>query len=82
MAEEASSKVFQLYRLAYSLIFCRSLPEILETATTNLAKSTGARNAILWQFSASQASLNPAHLVLEEKSTRTRTVSLGSDFLG
>ncbi len=82
MAEEASSKIFQLYRLAYSLIFCRSLPEILETATTNLAKSTGTRNAILWQFSASQASLIPAHLQLEDKSTRTRTVSLGSDFLG
>src|SRR3990170_3629806 len=82
MAEEASSRVFQLYRLAYSLIFCRTLPEILETATGSLAKLVQARNAILWQFSATQAQLTPVQPLLEDKAIKTRNVSLGSDYLG
>ncbi|MCI0413594.1 GAF domain-containing protein [bacterium] len=82
MPEETSSKVFQLYRIAYSLIFCRSLHEVLEVATRDLAKSVQAVNSILWQFDPSQGTLNPVCTHLTEKGIKTRSVSAGADYLG
>jgi len=82
MPEEGTSKAYQLYRLAYSLIFCRSLQEVLEVATKELSKSVQARNAILWVFSPEHGTLEPASTVLSEKSVKTKSVSVGSDYLG
>ena len=82
MAEETSSKVFQLYRTAYSLIFCRSLHEVLEVATRDLAKSVQAMNAILWQFDPAEGTLNPVTTHFSDKGIKTRGVSAGADYLG
>lgn len=82
MAEEVGSKIFQLYHFAYSLIFCRSLQEIYQLACEALAKSVEAKNAVLWQFSAQEARFFPIHSYLENKSTKTRNVQIGSDYLG
>jgi GAF domain-containing protein/multidrug resistance efflux pump len=82
MPEESTSKVFQLYRLAYSLIFCRNLQEILQSALATVAKTLQARTAILWQFSSAEGSLVPVQVVLEDKSIKTKNVALGSDYLG
>ena len=82
MPEETSSKVFQLYRIAYSLIFCRSPQEVLEVATRDLAKSVQATNAILWQFDPNHGVLNPASTYFTDKSIKTRSVSAGADYLG
>jgi RND family efflux transporter MFP subunit len=82
MPEETSSKVFQLYRIAYSLIFCRNLQEVLEVATRDLAKSVQAVNAILWQFDPNQGILNAACTHLADKGIKTRSVSAGADYLG
>jgi RND family efflux transporter MFP subunit len=80
--EEGTSKVYQLYRLAYSLIFCRSLQEILESAAKELMKAVEAKNAVLWVFSPSQGALEPAVAHLSEKTIKTRSVGVGSDYLG
>jgi len=82
MPEEGTSKAYQLYRLAYSLIFCRSLQEVLDVATKDLSKSVQARNAVLWMFDADQGTLEPAATTLSEKGIRTKSVSVGSDYLG
>jgi RND family efflux transporter MFP subunit len=82
MPEEGTSKAYQLYRLAYSLIFCRSLKEILDVATKDLSKSVQAKNAILWLFSSKEGTLEPASLLLSEKGIKTKSVSVGSDYLG
>lgn len=82
MPEEGTSKAYQLYRLAYSLIFCRSMQEVLEVATKELSKSVQAKNAILWMFSSKEGTLEPGSLLLSEKGIKTRSVSAGSDYLG
>ena len=82
MPEETSSKVFQLYRIAYSLIFCRNLQEVLEVATRDLAKAVQAVNAILWQFDPNQGTLNAVCTHLADKGIKTRSVSAGADYLG
>ncbi len=82
MTEEGTSKAYQLYRLAYSLVFCRSLQEVLEVTTKDLAKSVQATNALLWLFSPEHGTLEPVSSYLTEKGIKTRTVSVGSDFLG
>lgn len=83
MAEEESKKLLQLYRVAYSLIFCRtSVQEALQTATGSLAKALQAKNVIFWVFSKEETSLVPEYSFLEEKSIKLRNVALGSDYLG
>ena len=59
MQEESSSKVTQLYRLANALLSCRKSGEVLEVATENIARSLGARNAILWRMQREDATLTP-----------------------
>src|ERR1044071_9336494 len=82
MAEEGTSKAYQLYRLAYSLIFCRSLQEVLAVATNDLSKAVQAKNAILWLFSSEQGTLDAASSVIQDKGIKTRSVSVGGDYLG
>jgi RND family efflux transporter MFP subunit len=82
MPEEGTSKAYQLYRLAYSLIFCRSLQEILEVATKELSKANQAQNAILWLFSSEQGTLDTASVVFLDKGIKTKSVSVGGDYLG
>lgn len=83
MAEEESKKLLQLYRVAYSLIFCRtSVQEALQTATGSLAKALQAKNVIFWLFSKEETSLVPEYSFLEDKSIKLRNVALGSDYLG
>ncbi len=82
MPEEGTSKAYQLYRLAYSLIFCRSLQEVLEVATKDLSKLVQGKNAILWVFTPEHGTLEPACTVLSEKAIKTKGVSVGSDYLG
>jgi RND family efflux transporter MFP subunit len=80
MPEEATSKVFQLYRIAYSLIFCRSLDEILQVATRDLSKLSQTMFAVIWKFNAESGTLEPGYV--QGEGIKTRAVSLGSDYLG
>jgi RND family efflux transporter MFP subunit len=82
MPDEGTSKAFQLYRLAYSLIFCRSLQEVLEVATKDLSKSVQAKNAVLWLFTAEEGTLEPGFSQFSEKTIKVKSVSAGADYLG
>ncbi len=83
MADEESQKLLQLYRVAYSLIFCRtSVQEAFQTATGSLAKALQARNVILWIFSKDEGVLVPEYTSLEDKAIKLRNTALGSDYLG
>jgi hypothetical protein len=82
MLEESRSKTFELYRIAYSLIFCRSINEVMEVATTQIAMMVQAREAILWQFSAENRTLSAVHIHLQTRTVKTRSVSVGADYLG
>ena len=82
MPEESQSKSSQLYRLAKSLLACRSLNEVFGTAAENIAKSLAARNAVLWRLQREDATFAPASALLEDKSIKTKNVALGSDYLG
>jgi transcriptional regulator with GAF, ATPase, and Fis domain len=83
MADEESQKLLQLYRVAYSLIFCRtSVQDAFQTATGSLAKALQARNVIFWVFSKEEGALVPEYTFLEDKTIKLRNSALGSDYLG
>jgi GAF domain-containing protein/multidrug resistance efflux pump/putative methionine-R-sulfoxide reductase with GAF domain len=83
MAEDESKKLLQLYRVAYSLIFCRtSVQDAFQTASGSLAKALQARNVILWLFSKEEGVLVPEYTFLEDKAIKLRNTALGSDYLG
>jgi GAF domain-containing protein len=83
MAEDESKKLLQLYRVAYSLIFCRtSVQDAFQTATGSLAKALQARNVIFWIFSKEESALVPEYTFLEDKAIKLRSTPLGSDYLG
>src|SRR5262245_41621068 len=83
MAEDESKKLLQLYRVAYSLIFCRtSVQDAFQTATGSLAKALQARNVIFWIFSKEESALVPDYIFLEDKAIKLRSIPLGSDYLG
>ncbi|MCI0445892.1 GAF domain-containing protein [bacterium] len=82
MTGENAPRLPQLYRLAHSLLLCKSKQEALQTSIESISRLLQASNAILWEFSADRGVLKPLITVFEDKSIKTRNVSPGADFLG
>src|SRR5262245_18837942 len=82
MTGENSPRLPQLYRLAHSLLLCKSKQEALQTSVESISRLIRASNAILWEFSADRGVLKPVITAFEDKSIKTRNISPGADFLG
>jgi GAF domain-containing protein len=82
MTGENAPRLPQLYRLAHSLLLCKSKQEALQTSIESISRLLQAKNAILWEFSADRGVLKPLITVFEDKSIKTRNVSPGADYLG
>lgn len=82
MPEENQNRTAHLYRLAKALLSCRSVNEIFGAGTEHFAKALTARNVIFWQLQREDSTFVSASSLLEDKSIKTRTTSMGADFLG
>jgi len=82
MTGENAPRLPQLYRLAHSLLLCKSKQEAMQTSIESISRLLQASNAILWEFSADRGVLKPLITVFDDKSIKTRNVSPGADFLG
>ena len=82
MIGENAARLPQLYRLAHSLLSCKSKQEALQTSLNSICNALQADSGILWEFSADKGVLKPAITFFEGKAIKLRNVSPGADFLG
>lgn len=77
-----SAAAARLYRLADSLLACRSVTEIYAVAGELIARAVDARAAVLWRFAAAAGQLVPESVFSPDRPLEPRAVAVGTDFLG